>query len=329
VNIFNLINIKMKIKFDDILKAKKRISPHIIETPLEYSLGLSKEIETDVYLKLENLQVSGSFKPRGGFNKILKTKESNPESEFIAPTAGGHGVGLSYAANKLNSKVHILMPKNADKDRVKDIKNNNASIQLLESVTAARLEAKKLEKEKGYVFVSAYNDTEMIEGAGTIALELMNQIPDMDCLVCGVGGGGYLAGMGIVLKTINPNIKIYGVQQENAPFLAHWFNTKKYPKNLILKPSIAEGIGAEVEENSITWDYINEYVEDFLIVSENEIKDTLLWTIKNHKHYVEPSAIVGLAGIRKNPDVFKKYNKVVTIITGRNMSFDKFLNIIK
>ncbi|MEJ2114178.1 MAG: pyridoxal-phosphate dependent enzyme [Flavobacteriaceae bacterium] len=159
--------------------------------------------------------------------------------------------------------------------------------------------------------------------------ELLNQLENSDCIVCGVGGGGYLAGMGIALKAFNPNIKIYGVQQENAPFLANWFKTKKYPENFKLKPSIAEGIGAQVEEDSITWDYINEFVEDFLIVSEEDIIDTLKWTIKNHKHYVEPSGVVGLAGIRKYSNVFKNYKNVVTVITGKNMSFDKFLKIIK
>jgi len=317
------------ITIQDIIKAKKRISPYIIETPLEYSPRLLDEIGSEVYLKLENLQVSGSFKPRGGLNKIIKTKETNPKAEFVAPTAGGHGVGLSYSAKILDSKVHILMPESVDSDRLKDIKNNGASIQTFKSIPEATLKAKRLEKEKGFVFVSAYNDTEMIEGAGTIGIELLSQIPDIDCLVCGVGGGGYLAGIGIVLKAINPDIKIYGVQQENAPFLADWFKAKKYPSNFKAKPSIAEGIGAEVEEDTITWAYINNFVEDFIVISEEEIKDTLKWTIENHKYYVEPSGIVGLAGIRKKPDIFKGYKKIVTVITGRNMSFDKFLKIIK
>jgi threonine dehydratase len=272
----------MRITVQDIFKAKKRISPYIIETPLEYSEILSKEIGTEIYLKLENLQVSGSFKPRGGLNKILKTIEVNPKAEFVAPTAGGYGVGLSYSAKILNAKVHILMPESADSDRLKDIKNNGASIHTFKSIPEARIKTKELEKEKGYVFVSAYNDIEMTEGAGTIGIELLNQVPDIDCLVCGVGGGGYLAGIGIVLKAINPNIKIYGVQQENAPFIANWFKTKKYPENFSVKPSIAEGIGAEVEKDTITWDYINEFVEDFLIVSEEEIKDSVKWISKNH-----------------------------------------------
>lgn len=319
----------MQIKIQDILKAKKRISPYIVETPLEHSINLSEEIGSDIYMKLENLQVSGSFKPRGGLNKILKTKETNPEAVFVAPTAGGHGVGLSYSAKILHSKVHIFMPESADLDRMQDVKRNGASIKTFKSVPEARLAAKRLEKEKGYVFVSAYNDIEMIEGAGTIGVELLSQIPDIDCLVCGVGGGGYLAGIGIVLKSINPDIKIYAVQQENAPFLANWFKSKKYPTNFKLKPSIAEGIGAEVEEDTITWEYINEFVEEFLIVSEEEITNTLKWTIANHKHYVEPSGIVGLAGIRKNPDIFKNYKKTVTVITGKNMSYDKFLGIVR
>ena len=319
----------MKITVQDILKAQKRISPYIVETPVEYSEALSQQIGTEIYLKLENLQVSGSFKSRGGFNKVLKTKELNPKAEFVAPTAGGHGVGLSYAAKVLNAKVHIFMPESADSDRLKAIKNNKASVHTFKSIPEARTKAKELEKEKGYVMVSAYNDTEMIEGAGTIGIELLNQAPGIDCLVCGVGGGGYLAGIGIVLKAINPNIKIYGVQQENAPFIANWFQTKKYPENLSMKASVAEGIGGEVEKDTITWDYINEFVEEFLIVSEEEIRASVKWLIKNHKHYVEPSAVLGVAGIIKNPEIFNGYNKVITVLTGRNMSYEKFLEVIK
>ncbi len=319
----------MNISIQDILKAQRRIAPFILETPIEYTNELSDEVGAAVYLKLENLQLSGSFKPRGGFNKILKTLEHQPNAEFIAPTAGGHGVGLSYAANILNSKAHIFMPANADIGRFQDIKKNGATIRTFKSIIEARNQAKALEKEKGYVFVSAYNDVEMIEGAGTMGLELIKQAPDIDCLVCGVGGGGYLAGIGIVIKAINPDIKIYGVQQENAPFLAEWFKTKEYPKNLQIKPSVAEGIGAEVEIDTITWPYLNKFLEDFLIVSENEIIDTVKWTIKNHKYYIEPSGVVGLAGIRKYAYLFKKYSKVVTVLTGRNMSSAKFLKILE
>lgn len=246
----------------------------------------------------------------------------------MAPTAGGHGVGLSYAANQLGAKVHILMPKSADSDRIKDIEANGASIQFFDSVPEARARAKELEAAHNYVFVSAFNDPEMIAGGGTIAVELLEQLPNMDCLICGVGGGGYIAGMGILLKALNPKIKIYGVQQENAPFMAEWFKTKSYPKKLAIKPSIAEGIGAEVEADSITWPYVEQLVDDFFVVSETEIKGSLLWLLKNHKYYVEPSAVVGLAALRKHPNLFQSYHSICTVLTGRNMSYEKFGSIL-
>ena len=311
----------------DIFEARNRITPFIINTPTIHSKQMLSEHNLNVYLKLENLQVSGSFKPRGGFNKILKTLSNNPHAEFVAPTAGGHGVGLSYAANILDAKVHIVMPQNADKDRIKDITNNRASIQFLESVDEARAEARRIEKEKGYIFVSAYNDVEMIEGGGTIAIELLEQIPNLDCLVCSVGGGGYLAGMAIVLKAINPKIKIIGVQQNTTPCIYNWFKTGKY-ETLPFVPSIAEGVGAMVEEDCITLPYIKKYADDFLLITDNQIKETLNWTLANEKMYVEPSGIVGLTAIRNNLEYFKKFKNIGTVITGRNISYDRLKTLI-
>lgn len=316
-----------KITPSAIFEASKRISPFIINTPTIQSKQLLSEHNLNVYLKLENLQVSGSFKPRGGFNKILKTWANLPDAEFVAPTAGGHGVGLSYAASKLGAKVHILMPQNADKDRIKDITNNGASIQFFEGVDAARIAAKKIEKEKGYTFVSAYNDVEMIEGGGTMAIELLEQVPHLDCLVCSVGGGGYISGMAIVLKAINPKIKIIGVQQNTTPCIYNWFKTGKY-EPLPFIPSIAEGVGAMVEEDCITLAYIKEYVDDFLLLTDDQIKDTLNWTFENEKMYVEPSGIVGLTAIRNNPDYFKEFKSIGTVITGRNISYDRLKTLI-
>ena len=312
----------------DIFEAKKRIASHIIETPIEYSGELSKQIGTNTYFKLENLQLSGSFKPRGGLNKILKTHINNPQAEFVAPTAGGHGVGLSFAGKVLGAKTHIMMPNSADPDRIRDIRSNGASIQFYESVPDARKAALKSSEENGYVFVSAFNDVEMIEGGGTIAVELLDQTPNIDCLICGVGGGGYISGMAIVLKAINPNIKIIAVQQDTTPLVYNWYKTGHY-NMLPFKPSIAEGIGALVEEESITLPLINQYVDDFLIVNDEEIKEALFWMLQYHKHYVEPSGVVGVAAIRKYPDIFKDHKNILTVITGRNLSLKRFRELVQ
>jgi threonine dehydratase len=306
----------------DIFSAAKRIKPYITETPIKFSVQLYNELGLRVSYKLENLQVSGSFKPRGGFNKILKTLEELPAAEFIAPTAGGHGVGLSYAGKKLKAKVHVLMQKEANSDRIKDITNNGASIQFFDTMEEARMKASQVANDKGYIYVSAYNDREMIEGGGTIATELLAQLPEIDCLVCGVGGGGYLAGMALILKTINPNIKIIGVQQNATPCIYNWFKNHEY-KVLPYRSSIAEGIGGMVEKDCITLPYLRKYVDDFLLVTDTQIKETLNWTFANEKMYVEPSAIVGLTAIRYNSDYFKQFKNIVTIISGGNISYER------
>ncbi len=251
-----------------------------------------------------------------------------PRAEFVAPTAGGHGVGLSFAGKVLRAKIHIMMPNSADPDRIKDIRSNGASIQFYESVPEARTAALRSSEEHGHVFVSAYNDVEMIEGGGTIAVELLHQLPKIDCLVCGVGGGGYIAGMAIVLKAINPKIKIIAVQQDTTPLVYNWYKTGMY-KMLPFKPSIAEGIGALLEEESITLPLIKKYVDDFLIVNDDEIKEALFWMLENHKHYVEPSGVVGLAALRKYPNIVENYENTLTVITGRNLSYKRFSELVQ
>lgn len=310
-----------------IFEAHRRISPYIISTPTRLSRDMQREHGLNVFLKQENLQVSGSFKPRGGFNKILKTRLTDPDAEFVAPTAGGHGVGLSYAAQQLGAKVHIYMPETADPDRIKDITQNGGSITFFESVEKAREAARKAEQEKGYRFVSAYNDIEMIEGGGTMAVELLQQVPQMDCLVCSVGGGGYLAGMAIVLKAINPHLHIIAVQQNTTPFIYQWFKTGRF-ESMPFVPSIAEGVGAMVEEDCITLPYIRQYAQDFLLVTDDQIRETLNWTFANEKMYVEPSGIVGLTAIRHHPDFFKAYKNVVTVVSGRNISYNRLKTLI-
>lgn len=317
----------MDIKTKDIFCASKRIKSYINKTPVRFSTQLHADNGLNVFYKLENLQVSGSFKPRGGFNKILKTLQQNPNAEFVAPTAGGHGVGLSYAAHKLNAKVHILMPKNADKGRIKDVTSNGATIHFFDTISEAKLQAKQLAKDKSFIHVSAYDDIEMIEGGGTIAVELLDQLPEVDCLVCGVGGGGYVAGMALVLKAINPGIKIIGVQQAATPCIYNWFKKGKY-EVLPYMPSIAEGIGGMVEENCLTLPYIKKYVDDFHLVTDSQIKETFNWAFSNEKMYVEPSGIVGLTAIRENPGLFKQFKNIVTVISGGNISFERLKTLL-
>lgn len=318
-----------EITIRDIEQAYKRIHPYIVNTPVEYSYALSKHSNCNIYFKLENFQNSGSFKPRGSLNKILTYIEhTGNKPEMIAPTAGGHGIGLSYAANKLQVKANIYMPETADPDRKKIIMQYNASVKLFENVPEARVAALSEAKEHGLLFLSAYNDEAMIEAGGTIGLEVKQQLPDIDCLILGVGGGGLLSGMATVLKQHNPQLKIIAVQQENNDFLARWQGTNIYPETFKSGPTLAEGIGGIIEKECITVPYLKKYVDEYVIVTEQEIKESVLWALQEHKLYIEPSAAVGIAAIRKTD--WHRYNvkNVLTVVTGRNMSLLRYKKLI-
>lgn len=317
------------ITIQDIEQAYKRIQPYTINTPVEYSYALSRQSNCNIYFKLENFQNSGSFKPRGSLNKILTYIEhTGNKPEMIAPTAGGHGVGLSYAANKLQVKANIYMPETADPDRKKIIEQYNASVKLFQNVPDARVAAIKEAAENGLVFLSAYNDKAMVEAGGTVGLEVKQQLPDIDCLILGVGGGGLLSGMAIVLKQHNPQLKIIAVQQENNDFLAQWQRTNTYPESFKTSPTLAEGIGGIIEKECITVPYLKKYVDDYVTVTEQEIKEAVLWVLQEHKLYIEPSAAVGIAAIRKTDWQRHKVKNILTVVTGRNMSLLRFKKLI-
>ena len=301
-------------KAHDIYQAHQRIRPHIRHTPLHVTEALA---DSGVYLKLENQQVAGSFKPRGAFNAILK----HGKGPYVAPTAGGHGVGFSYAARRLGVEAHIYLPHDADPDKIAMLKRNGALVTYFDDMPAAREAALRAAREDGFHFVSAYNDVAMIEGGGTVAIELLHDLPEIDTLVVPVGGGGLIGGMGLVLKALKPNLRIIGVQQENAPVLASWFQAGK-PVPVACQPSIAEGVGAPIEEDSITWPLVQQVVDRFVLVTEDEIREAMLRLLATEKLYVEPSGAVPVAAL---PHLdLPTLGNTVLILTGGNVSWPKF-----
>ena len=297
----------------DIVNAHRRIQPHVLRTPLVPSPLLGRHAGTRAWLKMEHVQLSGSFKPRGAFNKIIRDEVAR----IVAPTAGGHGVGLSCAAKALGVEARIYLPRDADPDKVTMLQQNGASLVFCDSMAEARSAALVAAEREDMTYLSAYNDTAMIEGGGTVALEILDEHPSLDCLIVGVGGGGLIAGMGLVLKAHNPKIRIIGVQQENAPVLARWFE-RGAPHEVPCSPSIAEGIGASVEVDTITWPMIQTLVDEFVLVSEQDIKDAMRWLLEHEKLYIEPSGAVGVAALLKRPTT--SFAECVTVLTGRNVS---------
>lgn len=304
----------------DIMAAHERISNYIRHTPLEYNEAISRHYNAKIYLKLENLQVTGSFKARGAYNRILTLTEREKKLGVIAPSAGNHGIGLAYAANDLNIPANIYLPENADSSKVQALRRYNATMKFFNSIEEARLSAIKDAADKGFTFVSAYNDPFMIEAGGTVALEILRDLKDVDIVITSLGGGGLTSGLGLALKSINPNINIWGVQTENSPTIATWYEKGKVIP-VSLKPSIAEGLSGPIDPKTITFPIIQKNVDRILTVKEEEILEAM-HIMLILQYIVEPSGAAGLAILDKVGYELQG-KKVAIIITGRNISWSR------
>lgn len=318
----NLINITLQ----DIIQAHKRIQAYIYHTPLEYSEKISSIYDSNIYLKLENLQVTGSFKPRGSINRLLTLDDTERKRGVIAPSAGNHGIGLAYAAKRLNVPAYVYLPKDADTSKVKSLERYGAMIKFFDSIEEARLSALKAAEEDGYTFLSAYNDPSVITADGTVALEILDDLPDVDMVIICMGGGGLAAGMCIALKSVNPNIQVWGVQTENSPTLAVWHRDGT-TSDVDLKQSIAEGLSGPIEPETISFPIIQKHIDRILTVTEEELIDAIKIMLDS-QFIVEPSGAAGIAALKRYS---KELNgrKVAVVVTGRNISWFRLTSLVK
>jgi threonine dehydratase len=316
----------LAVNVESVRAARERMRGYVLETPLEYSYTLSKEAGANVYLKLENLQVAGSFKPRISFSKLLSLDEEARRRGAIASTAGGHGIGLSHAGKVLGVPVDIYLPRAADKRKVELIARNGARLTYFDSVEEARVAALETAHETGKTFVSAYNDPQIVAGSGTIGLEIAEKLPETDLVLVGMGGGGIACGISIALKDTNPAAQVWGVQSAENGVLVEWLRAGRQTE-VATRPSIAEGLGAHIETDSITFPLARTYVDGTVLVSEEEIKDAMLWALDEHQHVVEPSGAAQIAALKQVPE--GKFKNIVIVVTGRIISRERFLNILE
>lgn len=305
----------------EIRRAAERVKPFIRHTPLEFSPDLSGSLKTAIRLKLENLQVTGSFKPRGSLNKLLKCQ---PPNGVIASTAGNHGIGVAFAAKSVGLSADIYLPTWADPYKIASLQLLGANLRFFESVEEARETARETAEKRNLLFVSAYNDAEMIAGGGTIALEIFEDCPMVDLVVVGVGGGGLASGLAIALKGMNPKIKIVGVQAEKSPLMTRWLE-RGAAVDCPLETTIAEGLAVKMETDTITFPILRELLDGTVLVSENEIAEAMRWAQAAHKMTFEPSGAATVAALRKMD--LRGFGNVVGVVTGGNASPSRFESI--
>lgn len=306
-----------------IIQAHERIKPFIRQTPLEYSFELSRRLKAKVWLKLENLQVTGSFKPRGSLNKLLKCR---PTSGVIASTAGNHGIGVAYAAQRLGLNAEIYLPTWADEHKIAKLKQFGANLTFFETVEKAREAAQTTAKERGLTFISAYNDSEMICGGGTVGVEIYCEFSDVELVVVGVGGGGFASGICLALKALNPKIQVFGVQAEKNALMTQWLEQGKIV-DAKSEATIAEGLAVRMERETMTFPLLKQYLDRMITVSEAEIRDAMRYGMREHQLIFEPSGAATVAALQKLKAA--EHKNIVGIITGQNISFSRLTDILE
>lgn len=313
------------LRLDDFYKARYELGKVIRQTEVVHAPMVNPECE--VYLKLECLQRTGSFKVRGACYKISQLSDDEKAHGVIACSAGNHAQGVALGATAHGIKSLICLPEGAPISKVEATKGYGADVCLVPGVyDDAYNKALSLKEEKGYTFVHPFDDKNVIAGQGTIGLELIDQIPDLDAVVVPVGGGGLISGVAFALKTLNPKIKVYGVQAAGAASMVssiHDGHRLKLPE----VSTIADGICVK-EPGELTFDVCSHYVDGMVTVSEDEICAAILQLLEKEKVVAEGAGATGVAAVMFNK-VPVKGKKVVCIVSGGNIDVTILNRVVK
>ncbi|WP_195370365.1 MULTISPECIES: threonine ammonia-lyase [Parabacteroides] len=273
--------------------------------------------ESHIYLKPENLQITGSFKVRGACFKISQLTEEEKAKGVVACSAGNHAQGVALAATTHGIQSLICLPDNAPISKIEATKWYGADVCLVEGVyDDAYQKALKLRDEKGYTFVHPFDDEDVIAGQGTIGLELLEQLPDLDAVIVPIGGGGLISGVAFAIKHLNPNVKIYGVQASGAPSMQNSIEHNKIERMGFVR-TIADGIAVK-EPGEHTFEYCRKYVDEIVTVNDDEISTAILALIEQHKLIAEGAGAVAVAAAMFNK-VPIKGKKTICLISGGNI----------
>ena len=302
-------------KLEAFIKAKENLSKVLLETHLIYSPIFSKESGNKVFIKPENLQKTGSFKIRGAYNKISNLTDAEKKRGVIASSAGNHAQGVAYGAKESGIKAVIVMPKSTPLIKVESTKQYGAEVILHGDVyDDAYKKAKELEEKEGYVFVHPFNDEDVLDGQGTIALEILEELPETDIILVPIGGGGLISGIACAAKILKPEIKIIGVEPEGA---ASAYEAIKENKVVELKEANTIADGTAVKKiGDLNFEYIKKYVDEIITVSDYELMEAFLLLVEKHKIIAENSGILSVAATKK---IKEKNKKVVSVISGGNI----------
>lgn len=308
----------------DVYRAAKQLDGVVKKTELIYSSYFTATSGNQIYIKPENLQTTGSFKLRGAYNKISQLSDEEKSKGVITASAGNHAQGVAYAAQKLGVKAIIAMPATTPIIKVEATRSYGAEVVLFgDSFDDAYNRALALQKEHGYVFIHPFDDLEVLLGQGTTALEIIDQLKDVDAILVPIGGGGFASGVALASKVVNPHVKIIGIEPEGAACIQYSLAEGKV-SSLKSVDTVAEGTAVKTP-GELTFALIKKYVDEIITVSEFEIMSALLSLIEKHKLIAEGAGVLSLAALHK---LSFKGKKVVAIVSGGNIDISTISALI-
>lgn len=302
----------------DFMDARERIKDVLLDTRLIYSEVFSKESENEVYLKPENTQRTGAFKIRGAYNKMSKLSDEEKSKGVITASAGNHAQGVAYGAKALGVKAVICMPASTPLIKINATQSYGAQVVLSGEVyDDAYKKCVELQNECGYTLIHPFNDEDVLEGQGTISLEILEELPDTDIILVPVGGGGLISGVATAAKLKNPNIRVIGVEPKTAASASAALEAGK-PVELQSAVTIADGTAVKLI-GDINYEYIKKYVDDIITVDDYELMTAFLSLVEKHKLVAEGSGMLSIAATKKLKDMGITGKKVVSVVSGGNI----------
>lgn len=309
---------------DQIAEASERIKRHVRETPVVHSPALSEATGADVWLKCENMQVTGSFKVRGATNRLLTLPEAVRRRGVVTASSGNHGIGVSHAGHALGIPVTVYVPDFVSLAKLGAMKRLGANVVVFGTDGLdSEIEARRVADAEGQAYVSPYNDLAVVAGQGTVAIELRKQLGDIDTLVVAVGGGGLIGGMAAVLKGHDPRVRVIGAQPANSRVMAESIRAGHVVEIPSL-PTLSDGTAGGVELDSVTFDLCRDLVDEWVEVPEPEIALAMRHSVEVEHMLSEGSAGVALAAAQRSVS----RGRVVVVLCGANVSADRLKSVL-
>ena len=318
---------KKTVSLADIQEAQARITPYIRRTPLLDQTAMNDEVGCKVWLKPEMLQYVGAFKLRGALNKILSLSEEDRQRGIITSSSGNHAQACAFAGQLLHCPVVVVIPEDAPQIKINNARAMGAEVVLWERTYDARwAKIAEMVKEHNYVIVHPYEDPMVMAGQGTLGLEILEDLPDVDTVLVPIGGGGLISGVSTAIKETNPNVRVVGVQ---AAASAAYFESRKAGECVGVEPlaTVADGLSCR-RASQVNFDIIEHYVDEIVTVEEDAICEALRVVANRGKLIAEPSSCVGIAALLSGAVKVRPDEKVVSILTAGNWNIEDVAHIL-